>query len=420
MLSRLNRFAGVFIAGVVSLAFAQPAFAQDPTLTMRQDFLRNSFRAAPINPRTSRAIGMGNAFTAVGGSYDSMFYNPSGLASVPEWQFSIIGFRGETNSDTPGFVQDAVDLPGADAASINTFFQSRIGEIYYLSADNIAHLVLPYGKKWVFGFAYAYLYRLDGIVEDQGIAGPFTYITALRRVEDNAGFATVAYRVFDEYLDVGMSLKFISRVDVRTSDTPASVVANGDVSYNKDFFKPFKGPGDFSAGSDIGFTGRLPFKLLMQDDDEDASPWGIRNGYVATGFTFQDVARTRFKPQSPDVANGILVAGSADVPMTIDWGLGIAVPFEVGKLSFGLDVRDINRDEIKLSDKYSLGLELEFRLLLTLRGGVNANGFAAGGEIRAYALRLNGEFVQERNPAVLNNQKETRFAAGLSLGWPYK
>jgi len=431
MSKHFNRLMWFVIAGVLLSAGAAraqlpPSPAQlDQILQDRTTFARDAFRAGPINPRTPRAIGMGEAFVAVGGSYDSMFYNPAGLGSVTEKQFSIIGVRGETNMDTIKFLKDGRDLQGDEAAT-NAFFRKHIGDIYYLNANNITHVVIPYQKKWVFGLAYAYTYQVDGLVSPNAppavIAPTNDYITAIRKLEDNAGYATAAYRVYEDFFDLGLTLKFVDRIDVRNSETPDSAAANGGVSYSKSFFKPFKGGSDFSAGSDLGFVGRLPFRILMRSDEKDEapSPWGIKSGYIATGFTFQDVARTRFKAKTPDPANGILVSGGSDVPMTVDWGLAASVPFEAGKLTLAFDIRDINRDEIKLSQKYSLGLEFALRYVLTVRGGINANGFVGGAEVRAAACRFNAEFTQSRNTALVNNKKENRFAGGISFGWPYK
>lgn len=418
MLNSLTRGLGIALLGVVFLGTGV-ANAQDPTLTERTDFLTGNFRAAPINPRTPRALGMGNAFVAVGGSYDSMFYNPAGLVAIRDWQFSILGLRAEANTDSFTFAMDAKDLSGGDANEANTFFAGRVGEAVYVNADNVTHFVMPYRKNWAFGFAYSYSYRFDGVVQP-GITAGDRYIVGLRKLEDHAGYLTVARRIWGEYLDMGVNLKFISRSDIRTAESESSVTANNGVSYTNDFVKPLKGPGDFAAGADAGLVMRLPFSLLIPaPEDEDPSPWGISAGYIASGFTFQDIARTAFKAQQPDVANGILVAGSGDVPMTVDWGLAVAVPFEVARLTFAVDVRDINRDEIPLGHKYSVGLELAFRYVLSLRGGINANGYAAGIETRFGAVRLNGEILQERNTSIANNLKETRVSAGMSLGWPY-
>ncbi len=386
----------------------------------RTQFSKDSFRPGTINPRTNRAVGMGNAQVAVGGSYDSMFYNPAGLASIRNWQFSVLGIRAEANSEAFSFIQDSVDITdSSNPSEVNQFFGDRVGDVIFIGADNITHVVIPY-EKWAFGIAYAYTYRVDGFIAGTNSTN---YQTAIRKLEDNAGFVTVSRQLWEQYVDVGLSLKFLNRIDIRTSETPASIGANNGTSYDKDFFKPFKGPGDFAAGADAGIIGRLPFSLLGGESLEEPSEWGVRAGYVATGFTFQDVARTRFREQAPDPAKGILATGGGNVPMTVDWGLAAAVPFEIARVTLAFDVRDINRDEIKLGDKYSLGLELAFRHALTIRGGVNANGFAAGAEIRAYAVRLNGEFVQEKNTSVVNpagSEKENRLSAGISFGWPYK
>ncbi len=63
------------------------ALAQNPTT-----------REYPYIYKSTRAMGMGGAYTAVGGRVDSLFYNPAGLINIPRdkgWEFNLINVSAE-------------------------------------------------------------------------------------------------------------------------------------------------------------------------------------------------------------------------------------------------------------------------------------------------------------------------------------
>src|SRR4030067_1052050 len=93
------------------------AFAQSPTS-----------REYPYLYKSPRAMGMGGAYTAIGGRVDSLFYNPAGLSNIPKdkgWEVNVLNPAVGVGDKTQDFVkdmQDALDTPdgtdvGTDADS---------------------------------------------------------------------------------------------------------------------------------------------------------------------------------------------------------------------------------------------------------------------------------------------------------------
>jgi hypothetical protein len=77
------------VTGLIILLFifTASAFAQTPTS-----------REYPYLYKSTRAMGMGGAYTAVGGTVDTLFYNPAGLSALPKdqgWEFDFLNVSAE-------------------------------------------------------------------------------------------------------------------------------------------------------------------------------------------------------------------------------------------------------------------------------------------------------------------------------------
>ena len=52
-----------------------------------------------------KALGMGDAYVAVADDYNTLYYNPAGLAKLPQWQLNMfLGAGADTGA--PGFYND--------------------------------------------------------------------------------------------------------------------------------------------------------------------------------------------------------------------------------------------------------------------------------------------------------------------------
>jgi hypothetical protein len=98
-------------------------------------FAGNSLSTKIHNQYVSlRALGMGNAYTAVADDYTLIFYNPAGFAKkkANEVQFSIVGVGGaKATVDFAKDVQDASNTPGDDtdkANAISTVLDKYAGD----------------------------------------------------------------------------------------------------------------------------------------------------------------------------------------------------------------------------------------------------------------------------------------------------
>src|SRR3990172_7561949 len=77
-------------------------------------------REYPYIYKSTRAMGMGGAATAVGGRVDSVFYNPAGLINIPRdkgWEVNLINVSGEYSKNAKQFARDLKDA--SDATDTN-------------------------------------------------------------------------------------------------------------------------------------------------------------------------------------------------------------------------------------------------------------------------------------------------------------
>ena len=95
----------VSIAIIMLLVFVSSAFSGDVIS-----------REYPYFYKSPRAMGMGGAYVAVGGSADTLFYNPAGLSNLPAdngWEVNLIGLTAAASENVVDFIegmQDAFDL----------------------------------------------------------------------------------------------------------------------------------------------------------------------------------------------------------------------------------------------------------------------------------------------------------------------
>ena len=73
---------------IVALSLLMPAIVYAEPTT----------REYPSLYKSTRAMGMGGAYTAVGGRVDALFYNPAGLINIPQdkgWEVNLLNVSAE-------------------------------------------------------------------------------------------------------------------------------------------------------------------------------------------------------------------------------------------------------------------------------------------------------------------------------------
>ena len=416
-----------------------------------------------FNPRTPQALGMGNAQIGIGGSYNALFYNPAGLGSIEEagktndsdlfgdtlkdtvWEFQAISILAETNSDTQGFLSDIKDV---DANNIEPFLDRHRGDAIYARIDSTSYFTMKKGR-FGFGIAGLFDYTAEGSIIDRidettptvpattTAATPGTDTFISRKTTDIGGVIGASYDVVEEWLTLGAAVKVFNRwqttaqfLDVRRGIADLGpALTPEDFTFDSDLVTPFgngcntsSSPqtanyGDFqcdhtstlTAGGDLGAMAYLPLEKAGLGDTF------LKDGRMQLGVTLQDIGRTRINESKSPLAP-VQTSSTNDIPFTVDVGLAYLQQFEIGRFKLGADFRDLNRDQVSFADKFSIGAEMEFKEVLTLRAGMNETGLAAGAALRLWAVRLQGGVIQEK-PDLPADGRDLRYYASLGLGW---
>jgi hypothetical protein len=207
----ITRIAGILVVlcllpGIVS--------AQQPTS-----------REYPYLYKSPRAMGMGGAYTAIGGRVDTLFYNPAGLANIPQdkgWEVNILSVSAEASKNSINFakdMQDAVDtgdLNGDGSTdddqerAVNDVLNKYMGEHLHLRAADFT----SFGRRFesvAFGIGALASGRIDAIPH-QGF-GP----EGILEVDADATYGAVGGISFpvSSRLTVGVTSKYLYREAVQ-------------------------------------------------------------------------------------------------------------------------------------------------------------------------------------------------------------
>lgn len=431
---RIMRIRFIFMA--LALVLATPVLVQA--------------QGRPFNPRTPQALGMGNTKIGIGTSYEALFYNPAGLGAIEKagqtqddridlgealkdavWEIQFLSALIETNSDTRGFVDDLKDV---DENNIEAFLDAHRGDPIFLRIDSTSYFTMK-KERFAFGFALLMDYTIEGSITDRVTetlpvpAGPDTLRT--RKTTDLGGVLGASYDVVEEWLTLGAALKVFNRwqTDAVFGDVRNGIAAapGSPFNFEGDLVLPFgdgcplsSSPTDggangffqcdhtstFTVGGDLGAMAYLPLKEV------GANNTFLEDGRFQLGVALQDIGRTRID----EAATSGKPSNANDIPFTVDVGIAYLQQFEIGRFKLGADFRDLNRDQVSLGDKFSVGAEMVFEKVVTLRAGINETGFAAGGAIRLWAVRIDGGVFQEKTE-LYSDKRDLRYYASLGLGW---
>lgn len=179
-----------------------------------------------------RALGMGNAFTAVADDYSLIYYNPAGFANkkTNEVQFSLVGVG--SSPKTLKLVDDvkkASDTQGTDPEKAQAI--SDVLEEYY--GKSLGGKVQALEMFWIRKNWGVSLIPIDLSVEmsiDRQL-GPAIDLNV-------KGDTTLAYgygQQVGKYLSAGATAKFVHRVSVEQSVSALELASNSDILSSKRF-----------------------------------------------------------------------------------------------------------------------------------------------------------------------------------------
>ena len=344
----------------------------------------------PIIMRSTRALGMGNAFTAMPGTDAfAQYYNPAAINDYDEERRYDVG--APQTDFTPAFfelVGDLLDLKrelhGAATSRDKIDFFDRFtarntGDFeQFITSMPLFHVRQKHYAAGVIADARA-------VISLRNKAFPnFEFKSAC-----TAGLVGgSALGFFGDTLQLGGNLKFLFRTGIEDQITTGDILNSG-IKQLIGWHAWDKGVG---GGADLGLKYKLPL---------------FRSSLKPTvSLVVQDVADSRF------------TGSVAKMPMSVTMGAGIFPTIGGNDFAFLVDFREINQRRNFLT-KFHVGMEAKLPRMGTLqfaiRGGCN-QGYPAFGLSAAWPfLRLDFAFYGEEAGQYTSSKADYHTAAQLAF-----
>jgi hypothetical protein len=284
---------------------------------------------------SARAAGMGNAFTAVAGEGEALFYNPAALARVSGFHWTIIDPRVGVNGPQALEVAAVAGNSGTTADKLNDLF----GKSVWVGGGSKTSFVVPN-----FGIA-AYANGDVGV----NLQNPAYPQLNLNYIFDYGIALGGAIDLIPSIWSVGLTARRVNRTGTNLP-LGASVLA----TLNSD---------DILQGhlKDRGTGYGLDFGTML------TLPSPIR---PTVAFTIRDLGYTTFS-----FDEGLSAPPRSEPDMTL--GASITIDGLIASITPSIDYRYLDRPDIQTGKKLHLGLEFDLPLL-SLRVGLNQGYYTAG------------------------------------------
>jgi len=283
-----------------------------------------------------RALGMGDAYTALADDSSSLFYNPAGLARVRGINLKLFSLRvGASGLEAYSKIKD---LNSDDENAYADALRELYGEHVWSGAGGSAAFTVP-----MIGFA---IYNhADALIRIDNPVYPEIYTSVINDYGYVLGFGIPLAPVFH----LGMNLKYIKRSGARMP-FGASFIADldSDAIYNN-LTKWGKG-----YGVDLGVNFVIPAPFFS----------------ATLSAVWKNMGEISFRSEDP----------TADIPRELnDITLGAAFSFDTPLLSIApaVDIRYLNREDLQLTRKLNFGIEIGIPLI-DIRGGFREGYYTAG------------------------------------------
>ncbi len=382
-----------------SILFAIIAICSIFTL-LNASVVSAALKAHPTLYRSTRVMGMGGVSVAVGGTFESVFSNPAGIARMTEgnWEVNIIRVNGELGEDVYDFANDMIDAfdenPDDELDAVNGVLAKYKGKNMHLSLSNLTSVAKNSGKL---AFGLGGLASIDSnSVAHEGIGAD-----GLFEVHANVkygGIGGMSYKVRDD-LYIGASLKFIHNEAIDHFFTASELIENED---------------------DIG-------DYIQDDLKKDGNAVGVDLGVLYEVTQFEKLSK-----YNPTVGLSLLNIGDLDfgdagkIPMTVNIGASIRPEFEKFKLPLvvGIDYVDLFsnfEEDSDIAKRIRLGAELglvdKTIFSLLVRAGLYQGYPTLGADLRLFLVTLNYTTYAEEVGAYAGQDEDRRHMVTLSVGW---
>jgi hypothetical protein len=376
---------------------------------------------APQSPnvyRSTRALGMGNAYIALDGSTDSPFHNPAGLNDVEKWSLTLMSPSFEFSSSSLGLFADVADLvDDIDAAqsdsetidALDQFVASRFGEfthsrfginlVSYVQKNFAAGVLLE--ERVTFAFRDQSLPKFD-----------------VQNITDLIFYVSGSYNWWEKLVQVGATVRPTIRTSIQERVTTATAL-NDELD---DVFRTLLYP-HLGFGIDLGFKSDLSIPQLMEysfykrwhEFLQPAYAMTIHNlGTTAYEIDLKSPSATEKGVEKINKFNNAVNDEPVDDEMTFNVGMKVSPKIAFLDTNFALDFRDLNRDG-SVVRKLNFGAEVIFPVIVSVRTGLNHGYFAAGLGFDLKVVNIDFATYGEEVGVFERQQSDRRYAITLKF-----
>ncbi len=291
-----------------------------------------------------RALGMGNAYTAIVDDADSLFYNPAGLNRVSGLNWTILDLH--LGLDDVNIMQTMNNFK--NSSNLTNAIQSEYGKYHWLNVGTKTAFTFPHFGVGLFGNADALL----------SVSNPPYPELNLQYYQDYGGVVGFGFEPVPGFVKFGMDTKYIIRTGTESTFTSDQLATLNTTQIT-------------NALQSTGSGYALDAGLLV------TVPSPIR---PTLSFVWKNMGCTAFTKTA-----GAIAPPRIQDEMIIGGALEISAPLIT--ISPTLDYKYLNRADIQFGKKISLGVEVSLPII-SIRAGFNQGYYTAGAGVDLGVLRV--------------------------------
>jgi hypothetical protein len=320
-----------------------------------------------------RALGMGNAFTAVADDYSALFYNPAGLARLQEGEFNMF-IGAAIDGKSQQFTKDLDTAMNSNTATtdLSALIANNYGNHFYTRTPTIG--IAWVRPKWGFAIIPADL-SLDLSIHQE--VGPAINVVATNDSTIAFGLAKNLKNTGDHKVSIGMTLKTIYRAYYAQA-VPAAQLATDQQVFRTDIAEE-----GATIDADIGtlWTPPVPTSGMFH--------W-LRFAQPTFAFVVRNVGDYGFP------IGTTFINDTHQRPPNLGRRFDVGSKFELPKWwvftpRLTADERDMSSRNFTVTKGSHLGLELDWKVRSWLHGGYRMGlnqGYWTGGISAALGVFL--------------------------------
>lgn len=297
--------------------------------------------AAPTSTLNSsvRALGMGDAFTAIANDGSALFYNPAGLAKVGDINWKVFGLKvGGSGVDALDKAQDFKD----DDNTSTDDYADLIEEFYGENASASIGLESIFSAPFI---AFGYYSHTDLIARVDNPVYPEVYLDAINDVGYTAGLGFP----LGPFMQAGFALKYIKRMGTNSTyrastlaDLDKEVIVTEVTKWGKGY------------GADVGLNFVAPLPIVT----------------TTFAVTWKNIGDIKFTSDNLDQT---MPKEESDLTL----GIGVLIDTPIVSVAPAIDFRYLNRADLQLTRKVNFGVEIDLPIV-DLRAGFREGYYTAG------------------------------------------